>query len=46
MGKPDYTAIKECHQLLTMNAALDESDLGGGKKGYIGLVLTSDVTGT
>ena len=36
---PDYAAIKETHQILTAKAASVECDLGGGQKGYLGLIL-------
>ena len=38
-GKPEYAAIKETNQLLTVNAASIECDLGGGQNGYLGLIL-------
>ena len=31
--------IKEIHQLLTVNAASVESELGGGQNGYLGIIL-------
>ena len=40
--KPDYSAIKETHQLLTANVASIECNLGGGQKGYLGLILLPD----
>ena len=49
-GNPDYAAIKEAHQLLTVNTVSIEYDLGGGQNGYIGLILPpeqySRVSGT
>ena len=41
-GKPDYTAIKETHQLLTLNEASIEYNLGRGQNGYLGLILPPD----
>ena len=38
-GKPDYSAIKDTHQLLTANAVSVECDLGGGQNGYLSLIL-------
>ena len=37
--KLEYTAIKNTHQILTVNAASVKSDLGGGHNGYLGLIL-------
>ena len=39
LGKTNYAAIKEAHQLLTENAALDERAIRRGQNGYLGLVL-------
>ena len=38
-GKPDCTAIKYTHSLLTKNSLSIESPLGRGKNGHLGLVL-------
>ena len=40
-GKPDYTVIKETHQLLMANADSIECELSGDQKGYLGLILPS-----
>ena len=39
VGNPDYTIIKEFHQLLTTNAASVNSNLGGDNDSYLGLIL-------
>ena len=38
-GKPNYTVIKETHQLLKVNAAFVECDLGRVQNGYLGLIF-------
>ena len=40
--KTEYATIKDVHQLPTANAALVESNLGGGQNGYLGLILPPD----
>ena len=37
--KTDYAAIKEIHQLLTVNVASIECNLGGGQNGYFDLII-------
>ena len=39
IGKPDYAAIKETHQLLTAKAASVKCKLGGGQNSYLSLIL-------
>ena len=38
-GNPDYTIIKETHQLLTSNAASIEYNIGGVQNVYLSLIL-------
>ena len=38
-GKPNYTVIKETHQILKSNVAMIESDLGEVQNGYLRLVI-------
>ena len=38
-GNPDYAAIKETHQLLTLNAASGKCNLSGGHNSYFDLIL-------
>ena len=42
-GEPDYEAIKSVHDQLKANAASIPSELGGGKHGLLGLIM-SDAT--
>ena len=42
-GEPDYEAIKSVHDQLKANAAFIPSELGGGKHGLLGLIM-SDAT--
>ena len=39
IGKPDYAAIKETHQLLTAKSASVKCKLGGGQNSYLRLIL-------
>ena len=39
IGKPDYAAIKETHQLLTAKSASVKCKLGGGQNSYLSLIL-------
>ena len=38
-GKPNYTVIKETHQILKSNVAMIESDLGEVQNSYLRLVI-------
>jgi uncharacterized phage-associated protein len=40
-GLPTFKTINRCYQLLQSNAASVQSSLGGGKHGYVGIVVTN-----
>ena len=41
-GQPTFKTIKEVEKLLDTNAALVQSELGGGDHGYLGLTKSSE----
>ena len=41
--EPDYEAIKSVHDQLKANAASISSELGGGKHGLLGLIMSNAI---